>query len=63
MHFTFVLTGPLLELMSSKAMKFRHWERIQGITKHTFDLESKELALSHILEVTAELSHHRSRFS
>ena len=57
------MTGPLLELMSSKAMKFRHWERIQGITKHTFDLESKELALSHILEVTAELSHHRSQFS
>ena len=41
---------PLLEMMSNKAMKFRHWERIQGITKHTFDLESKDLALSHIMD-------------
>ena len=41
---------PLLELMSNKAMKFRHWERIQGITNHVFDLERKDLALQHIME-------------
>ena len=29
---------PLLELMSNKAMKYRHWQRIQAITKHTLDL-------------------------
>ena len=41
---------PLLELMSNKAMKLRHWERIEGITSHQFDLERKDLALKHIME-------------
>jgi hypothetical protein len=30
---------PLLELMSNKAMKYRHWQKIQQITGFTFDLE------------------------
>ena len=41
---------PLLELMSNKAMKFRHWERIETITKHKFDLERKDLMLSEVME-------------
>ena len=41
---------PLLELMSNKAMKARHWERITNITKFMFDLERKDLALKHIME-------------
>ena len=41
---------PLLELMSNKAMKYRHWQRIQAITKHTFDLERQGFALKDIME-------------
>merc|ERR1712016_33943 len=49
--------------MSNKAMKTRHWERIevanmnslalirpQGLTNHKFDLERKDLALRDIME-------------
>ena len=41
---------PLLELMSNKAMKLRHWERITKITGHHFDLEDNQLALKDIME-------------
>lgn len=41
---------PLLELMSNKAMKMRHWEKIETITSFHFDLERKDLALSEILD-------------
>ena len=41
---------PLLELMSNKAMKFRHWERIETITKFKFDLEKKDLMLSDVMK-------------
>ena len=41
---------PLLELMSNKAMKIRHWEKIETITNFKFDLERKDLLLSEILE-------------
>ena len=41
---------PLLELMSNKAMKYRHWQRIQTITGHTFDLERAGFALKDIME-------------
>ena len=41
---------PLLELMSNKAMKYRHWQRIQGITKHTFDLERAGFCLKDIMD-------------
>ena len=41
---------PLLELMSNKAMKYRHWQRIQQITKHQFDLERAGFALKDIME-------------
>ena len=41
---------PLLELMSNKAMKMRHWEKIETITSFHFDLERKDLTLSEILD-------------
>ena len=41
---------PLLELMSNKAMKYRHWQRIQGITGHVFDLERVGFALKDIMD-------------
>ena len=43
---------PLLELMSNKAMKYRHWQRIQHITKHNFDLERAGFALKDIMEAS-----------
>ena len=41
---------PILELMSNKAMKQRHWQRIEKITTFTFDLERKGFALRDIME-------------
>ncbi|CAH1796663.1 unnamed protein product [Owenia fusiformis] len=41
---------PILELMSSKAMKDRHWDRIAKCTGHTFDLESDNFMLRNIME-------------
>lgn len=41
---------PLLELMSNKAMKYRHWQKIQTITGFTFDLERPGFCLKDILE-------------
>ncbi|CAH1389657.1 unnamed protein product [Nezara viridula] len=40
---------PLLELMANRAMKPRHWQRIMEVTKHTFDLDSDDFCLKHIL--------------
>lgn len=41
---------PLLELMSNKAMKGRHWQKIMEVTKHDFDLENDRLSLKDILD-------------
>lgn len=41
---------PLLELMANKAMKPRHWQRIQDTTGHVFDIESESFTLRNILE-------------
>ena len=41
---------PLLELMSNKAMKDRHWERIANCTAHTFDFDSDNFLLRNIME-------------
>lgn len=41
---------PLLELMANKAMKQRHWDRIAGLTGHTFDMESETFSLRNIME-------------
>ena len=41
---------PLLELMSNKAMKSRHWNRIGEVTGHHFEVESEGFALRNIME-------------
>ncbi|CAG0890517.1 unnamed protein product [Cyprideis torosa] len=41
---------PLLELMSNKAMKSRHWQRIADITKHEFAIEDDSFSLKRILQ-------------
>ena len=41
---------PILELMSNKAMKQRHWTRIENITKFKFDLERNGFSLRDIME-------------
>ena len=41
---------PLLELMTNKAMKKRHWDRISDLTKHPIDIDSDELKLRNIME-------------
>ena len=48
---------PLLELMSNKAMKFRHWQTIQNLTKHNFNLEDPLFALKDVME--APLPEHK----
>ena len=37
-------------MMSNKAMGARHWERLAGITGHTFDVESDNFLLRGIME-------------
>ncbi|NXF87312.1 DYH8 protein, partial [Eubucco bourcierii] len=41
---------PLLEMMSDKAMKPRHWDRIAETTGHQFDVESDSFCLRNIME-------------
>lgn len=37
-------------MMSDKAMKQRHWDRISETTGHTFDVESETFSLRNIME-------------
>ena len=41
---------PLLELMANKAMKPRHWNRMQDTTGHVFDVENENFTLRSILQ-------------
>lgn len=41
---------PLLEMMTNKAMKLRHWNRISETTGHPFDVESDSFCLRNIME-------------
>ena len=41
---------PLLELMTNKAMKNRHWNRMAEVTGHVFDIEGDNFTLRNILE-------------
>lgn len=43
-------TCPLLEMMTSKSMQDRHWERISKLTGHTFDFDSDTFTLRNIME-------------
>ncbi|EHB05914.1 Dynein heavy chain 8, axonemal [Heterocephalus glaber] len=40
---------PLLEMMTNKAMKQRHWDRISELTKTPFDVESDSFCLRNIM--------------
>ena len=48
---------PLLEQMSHPAMLRRHWDRIERMTKCTFEVESENFALRNVME--APLLEHR----
>ncbi|KAJ3342801.1 Dynein heavy chain 5, axonemal [Gonapodya sp. JEL0774] len=48
---------PLLELMTNKAMQKRHWDRLQDLTKTTFNLDPDNFYLRHVME--APLVQHR----
>ena len=41
---------PLLERMTDKAMKERHWQRIEDLTGHKFDIESEGFTLRSVME-------------
>ena len=41
---------PLLELMANKAMKTRHWKRMEEVTGTPFDVESDNFTLRNLLE-------------
>ncbi|CAG7835361.1 unnamed protein product [Allacma fusca] len=41
---------PLLELMSNKSMKPRHWQKIMDVTSYNFDIEKETLCLKDILD-------------
>lgn len=41
---------PLLELMANKAMKQRHWKRMQEVTQYNLDVESENFTLRNILQ-------------
>ncbi|XP_064611990.1 dynein axonemal heavy chain 5-like isoform X2 [Liolophura sinensis] len=41
---------PLLELMTNKAMKPRHWKRMADLTNHPFEVENENFTLRNILE-------------
>ncbi|KAM6127972.1 dynein axonemal heavy chain 8 [Pterocles gutturalis] len=41
---------PLLEMMTDKAMKQRHWDRIAETIGHQFDIESESFCLRNIME-------------
>ena len=41
---------PLLELMSNKAMKFRHWQKIQDLINYKFDMSIPGFALKDIMD-------------
>ena len=42
-------TCPLLEQMANKAMKQRHWDRLEVVTGHKFDVDSPNLQLRNIM--------------
>ncbi|NXH30788.1 DYH8 protein, partial [Myiagra hebetior] len=46
----FIECCSLLEMMSDKAMKQRHWDRIAETTGHKFDIESETFCLRNIME-------------
>ena len=41
---------PLLEMMANKAMKQRHWDRMETLTGHHFDIYNENFCLRNIME-------------
>jgi len=41
---------PLLELMSNKAMKARHWQRISDVIQTPLDIEAENFCLRNIMD-------------
>ncbi len=41
---------PLLEMMTNKAMKARHWQRLADLTHYNFDVESEGFTLKTMLD-------------
>ncbi|XP_059501105.1 dynein axonemal heavy chain 8-like [Stegostoma tigrinum] len=41
---------PLLEMMSSKSIKQRHWDRISDVTGHTFNVTSETFTLKNVMD-------------
>ncbi|XP_060709267.1 dynein axonemal heavy chain 8-like [Hemiscyllium ocellatum] len=41
---------PLLEMMSSKSMKNRHWDRISDVTGHSFNVTSETFSLKNVMD-------------
>ncbi|ESO03023.1 hypothetical protein HELRODRAFT_80768, partial [Helobdella robusta] len=46
----FNATCPLLEMMASKSMQARHWNRIAQITGHTFEIDSDNFLLKNLMD-------------
>ena len=46
----FSLTCPIIELMSDKAMKRRHWKKLEDITSIVFDFESESFSLRDVMK-------------
>jgi len=45
----FNATCPLLEMMASKSMQPRHWDRISVITGHVFDIDADNFLLRNLM--------------
>ncbi|XP_075210479.1 dynein heavy chain 8, axonemal kl-3 [Lycorma delicatula] len=43
-------TCPLLQMMANKAMKERHWKRLEKLTGCVFDIESDMFTLKHVMD-------------
>ena len=41
---------PLLEMMTNKAMKSRHWQRLADLTNYSFDVDSDAFTLKNMLD-------------
>ncbi|XP_078399004.1 dynein axonemal heavy chain 8-like [Cetorhinus maximus] len=41
---------PLLEMMSSKSIKSRHWARISEVTRHEFNVASETFSLKNVMD-------------
>ena len=50
-------TCPLLEMMASKSMQPRHWDRIAQITGHVFDIDADNFLLRNLMMAPLPVSY------